>query len=111
MVGIDEPFKNPETAALKVYPNPAGSIVTVEFPKHLIVRQGNSSFGFTTVYERWKSTTLEVYDVSGKRILQQEIVRTQTTMELDVSAWHGGMYYFRLVYNNQTVGEAKVVVE
>jgi hypothetical protein len=32
-------------------------------------------------------------------------------MELDVSAWHGGMYYFRLVYNNQTVGEAKVVVE
>lgn len=110
VVGIDEPFKNPETTALKVYPNPARSIVTVEFPKHLIVRQGNSSFGSTTVYERWKSTTLEVYDLSGKRILQQEVVRAQTTMELNVSDWQRGMYYFKLSFNGRTVAGEKVVV-
>jgi hypothetical protein len=110
VVGIDEPFKNPETAALKVYPNPAGGIVTVEFPKHLVIKNGSAAFGSTTVYERWKSTTLEVYDLSGKRILQQEVVRAQTTMELDVSSWHGGMYYFRLSYNGHTVAGAKVVV-
>jgi hypothetical protein len=110
VVGIDEPFKNPETAALKVYPNPAGGIVTVEFPKHLVIKNGSAAFGSTTVYERWKSTTLEVYDLSGKRILQQEVVRAQTTMEFDVSAWHGGMYYFRLSFKGQTVAGEKVVV-
>jgi hypothetical protein len=111
VVGIDEPFKNPETTDLKVYPNPAGSIVTIEFPKHLIIRQGNSSFGSTTVYERWKSTTLEVFDLSGKMILQKEVVRAQTTMELDVSAWHGGMYYFKLSFHGQAVAGVKVIIE
>jgi hypothetical protein len=31
--------------------------------------------------------------------------------ELDVSQWHGGMYVFRVVFNKQTVGSEKVVVE
>ncbi len=110
IVGIDEPFRNPGTTALKVYPNPAGSIVTVEFPKHLIVRQGKSLFGYTTVYESWKSTTLEVYDLSGKKMFEKEIIKAQTTLEMNVSGWPRGMYYFRLSYNGHTVAGAKVVV-
>jgi hypothetical protein len=111
LVNVDEPFDKPETSALKVFPNPANQKITVEFPKHLVVKNGNAAFGSTTVYERWKSTTLEVFDLSGKRILEKEIVRAQTTMELDVSAWHGGIYYFRLMYNGRTVSGEKVIIE
>jgi hypothetical protein len=111
LVNVDEPFANPESVALKVFPNPAGSRVTVEFPKHLVVKNGNSSFGSTTIYDKWKSTMLEVYDLSGKKIFEKEVVRAQNTLELDVSKWQSGMYYFRLVFNDRKVGEAKVVVE
>jgi len=110
VVGIDEALKKTETAILKVYPNPASRKVSVEFPKHIVVKSGNSSFGSTTIYERWKSTLLEVYDLSGKKVFQKEIIRAETSMEIDVSGWPRGMYYFRLIYKEQTVGSEKVVV-
>ena len=111
LVGVDEPLNNPETAVLKVFPNPAKQKITVEFPQYLVVKTGQSSFGSTTVYHHWKSTTLEVYDLSGKNIFEKEIIRAQNTLELNVSGWPSGMYYFRLVYNKQTVAGAKGVVE
>ncbi len=111
VVGIDEPFKNPETTALKVYPNPARSIVTVEFPKHLVVKNGNAAFGSTTVYEKWVSTTLEVYDLPGRKVFEKEIVRAQNTLVIDVSAWPVGMYYFKLSFHGQAVAGVKVIIE
>jgi hypothetical protein len=108
---INEPIDKPETAALKIFPNPARGQVTVEFPKHLVVKNGNSSFGSTTIYDKWKSTILEVYDLAGKRLLQKEVIRAQTTMEVDVSSWPVGMYYFKLSFNGRTVAGEKVVLE
>jgi hypothetical protein len=110
LVGVDEPLKNPETGALKVFPNPAKQKITIEFPKCVVVKTGQTGFGSTTVYHHWRSTILEVYDLSGKKVFEKEIIRAQTTLEMDVSAWLRGLYYFRLVYNKQTVGEAKVIV-
>lgn len=111
LVSTDEPLTNPETAALKVFPNPAKQKITVEFPQYLVVKTGQSSFGSTTVYHHWKSTTLEVYDLTGKKVFDKEIIRAQNTLEMDVSGWPRGLYYFRLVYDKKTVGGAKVVVE
>ena len=111
LVGVDEPLKNPETGALKVFPNPAKQEITVELPKYIVVKSGQTGFGLTTVYHHWKSTTLEVYDLSGKKIFDKEIVRAESTLEINVSGWQPGLYYFRLVYNKQTVAGAKVVVE
>lgn len=110
VLGFQEPFEKPETTALKVYPNPARQMITIEFPKYLIVKNGNSGFGSTTVYQKWRSTLLETYDLSGKMFFEKEIIRAQNTLDLDISNWPRGIYYFRLVYNRQTVGEAKVVV-
>ncbi len=110
IVGIDEALKYPETAALKVYPNPASGRITVEFPKHLVIMNGNSSFGSTTVYEKWKSTILEVYDLSGKNVFQKEIIRAETSLEMNISGWHPGMYFFRLLYKGTLVAGEKVQV-
>jgi hypothetical protein len=111
IVDLQESLSKPETAALKVFPNPANQKITVEFPKYVVVKTGQPGFGSTTVYHHWKSTTLEVYDLSGKKIVEKEIVRAQTSMELYVSRWPRGMYYFRLVYNKHAVAGEKVVVE
>jgi hypothetical protein len=110
LVGVDEPLKNPETAALKVFPNPAKQKITVEFPKYVVVKTGQTGFGSTTVYHHWRSTILEVYDLSGRKMFDKEIIRAQNSLGIDVSGWPQGLYYFRLVYNKQTVGEAKVIV-
>ncbi len=111
LMSTDEPLTNPETAALKVFPNPAKQKITVEFPKYIVVNTGQTGFGSTTVYHHWRSTVLEVYDLSGKKVFEKEIIRAQTTLEMDVSGWPRGMYYFQLVYNRKTVAEAKVIIE
>jgi hypothetical protein len=110
LVGMDEPHSKPETATLKIFPNPADQNLTVEFPKYLVVKDSNNGFGSTTVYHQWKSALLEVYDLSGRRILVKEILQSQPSMEINVSTWPRGMYNFRLEYHNQTVVSEKVVV-
>jgi len=111
LVGLKEPITNPETSELKIFPNPANRQLTVEFPKYLVIKTGQQAFGSTTVYHKWKSTTLEVFDLTGKKVLEKEIISAQTSLQLDVSGWQRGMYYFRLVYNKQMVAGEKVVVE
>jgi len=109
VAGLLEPLTDPETAALKVYPNPASQKITVEFPKFIVVKTGQSGIGSTTIYHHWKSTILEVYDLSGKKVFEKEVASAQKTLEMDISGWKRGMYYFRLIYNKQTIGEVKVV--
>jgi len=110
-VGIDEPFKNPETTRLKVYPNPATDFITIEMPKYLVVNNAASKISSTTIYHMWGSALLEIYDLFGKKLLEKEVIRSETTLKIDVSKWPVGMYYCRLVFNKQTVGDCKVIVE
>ncbi|MCX6249096.1 MAG: hypothetical protein NTW10_15325 [Bacteroidetes bacterium] len=35
--------------------------------------------------------------LSGKKVFEKEIIREQNTLEMDVSKWPAGLYYFRLV--------------
>jgi len=110
-VDIEEPFAKPETTKLKVFPNPASDKVTVEMPKYLVLSNTTSKIPSTTVYHQWKSVMLEVYDIAGNRLMEKEINKAETLVELDVSGWGKGMYAFRLVYQKQEVGNAKVVVQ
>jgi len=110
-VGIEEPFKNPETTRLKVYPNPTSDHITIETPKYLVVTNTSSNIPATTVYHQWKSTHLEVYDLSGKKVMEREVKQAEKEIILDISGWQRGMYVFRLLYNKQEVGNQKVVLE
>jgi hypothetical protein len=83
----------------------------VGFPKYLVVKDSNNGFGSTTVYHQWKSAVLEVYDISGKRVYEKEIIRAETSLDIDVSHWIAGVYNFRLLYNKQTVASEKVIVQ
>jgi hypothetical protein len=65
IVGIDEPFKNPETGRLKVFPNPARDILHIVIPEQIKSENQNPVFNFTTVYHQWHSAILEIYDLFG----------------------------------------------
>jgi len=111
IVGLNEPFENPETGRLKVYPNPASDVLHMEIPDKLKSETHSPVFNLTTVYHQWKSATLEVYDLFGKQVFSKEINHGEKLLDLDVSAWPRGMYVVRLVYNGKTVSTAKVMVE
>jgi len=68
-------------------------------------------FNLTTVYHQWRSATIEIYDLFGRRIFSTEVRQGDPQFETDVSSWQPGMYVVRLVYNGQTVGSEKVIVE
>jgi hypothetical protein len=111
VVGLDEPFTNAETGWLKVYPNPAGDILHIEIPEKLKTETSTPAFNITTVYHQWKSATVEVYDLFGRRVFSKEVTPADKELCIDVSSWHAGMYVVRLVYLGRTAGSEKVVVE
>ncbi len=111
LVDVDEPLNKPETTTLKIFPNPANQNLKLEFPKYLVVKDSNNGFGSTTVYHRWKSAVIEVYDFSGKRVYEKEIIRAETSLDINVSHWVEGVYNFRLVFNKQQVASEKVIVQ
>ena len=137
-VGIDDPVKHPEKTMLKVYPNPAGNMVTVEMPEYLVrtadggrqtavdsprsaVRSPQSEDGrsqtpgiglkATTYYHQWKSVRLDVFDLFGKLMYSQDIPGKTDNIQLDISSWSAGMYVARIVFMNDVVGVVKFVKE
>ena len=111
IVDVQEPIENPETTNLKVFPNPGKTYITIELPKYLKLNSGISNFQSTTIYHQWKSTILEAFDLNGRQVFQKEIPRDQTQLEIDVSIWSRGMYFFRLIYNKQMVAGEKVIID
>jgi len=111
IVGLDEPFQNPETGKLKVYPNPASDKINIVIPDQIKSSTNTTVFDLTTVYHRWHSALVEIYDLFGRKMYSKEVVQSEKGFEVDVSAWQKGLYVVRLVYNGQTVATEKVVVE
>jgi len=111
IVGLDDPFQNPETGRLRVYPNPASDKIHIVIPDQIKTQTNSPVFNLTTVYHQWHSATIEIYDLFGRRILSREVHQGDAELETNVSFWPRGMYVVRLVYNGQTVTNAKVVVE
>jgi len=111
LVGLNEPFENPATGRLKVWPNPASDMLHVGIPEKLKSETRSPVFNLTTVYHQWKLAELEVYDLFGKRVFSREIKQGEKLSDLDVATWPRGMYVVRLVYNGKTVASEKVVIK
>jgi len=111
VVGVNEPFNNPGTGKLKVYPNPASDKIHIVIPEHLKTETSIPSFNVTTVYHQWHSAFLEIYDLFGRKMYSKEVRQSDKELEIDVSRWGEGMYVVRLVYQNRTVGNVKVIVQ
>ncbi len=111
VVGLNEPFENPETGRLKVWPNPASDILHIEIPQQLKSVTQSPVFNLTTVYHQWRSAMLEVYDLFGKKVYSGEVRQPEKLIDLEVAGWSRGMYVVRLVYNGKTVASEKVLIK
>ncbi|MCK9422146.1 MAG: T9SS type A sorting domain-containing protein [Bacteroidales bacterium] len=111
IVNVEEPFENPRSQQLKIFPNPAGDKITVSLPAYLLKNTMTGGPASGTVYYQWKSTTLEIYDLSGKKMFSKVIPFAEKELEIDVSKWPQGMYAVRLVFNGQTVNSGTFITK
>ena len=111
VVNVEEPRTSPETHQMKIFPNPTTGKLTIILPKYLLVNDNTPPVKSETIYHQWKSTILEAFDLNGNQVFQKEIPKDQTQLELDVSSWAKGMFFFKLNYNKTEVDGKKIIVE
>jgi len=111
VVDVEEHFNQTEENNLKVYPNPASSVIQIEIPEKIILHPKTISFNVTTVHYQIRKARLEIYDLFGKKMFDKELQPSEKKLELNVSSWPKGMYVIRLVYNNETISGKKILVE
>lgn len=108
---VDDPFRNPEKFNLTLFPNPASNIVTILIPERIVKNTSAGTTQIATIFHQWNSAKLEINDLSGNQIWSQEINQKTARVELNVSAWSPGMYLARLIFRDETVGKAMLVVK
>jgi hypothetical protein len=107
IIGLNE-IKN-NASQLIVTPNPASGKISVTLPQSLVINHSNPKMNPTVIYN-WDNTLLYVYSIDGSKIYEKEIPKSQPKLEFDVSTWHQGLYYFRLLYGDAVVAGEKVIV-
>lgn len=101
----------PDVAVMEVYPNPVNDQFQVRLPEFIALRNNNNKGLNTALFQSnyQQQSALQVFDLSGRFITAQKLKQGQLIAEFDASNWAPGMYLIRLVYNDKTVGSAKVV--
>jgi hypothetical protein len=111
VTAIREPEEYEKEARLLVYPNPATGHVTVEMPQMLIRKSSGQGMTTTTIYHQWDKIRLDVFNLSGKLMFSQDVVHDQTRIQIITSGWPQGMYMARIVFLNEVVAGARVIVQ
>jgi len=88
-VGVEEEIALKET--VKVYPNPANSIVTLQYNE-------------TT----FTNSTFKLIDVMGKEVLNKRLESTSTS--IDISSYSKGVYFYQLINQKQRVS-GKLIIQ
>jgi hypothetical protein len=111
IVGVDETPGPEKSASITVFPNPASEKITLTLPDEIVITSALPGMSVQTAYHQWRSATLEIYDLFGKRIFSREIPQQQKTLELNLTSWHSGLYVARLLHLNRVVATTKFVVK
>jgi hypothetical protein len=111
ITAIREPEEYEKESRLLVYPNPASNQITVEFPKCLIRKSFGHGMHSTTIYHQWINTRLDVLDLSGRLIVSGDVAKDESCVVISTSSWPDGMYLVRLIFMNEVVSEAKLVIK
>ena len=104
----DIPLK-PETVGLKIFPNPAQDVVTIDLVQSPLyfakARTSSLSPG-----SRKNDMTLELYSILGEKIFQKKISLSLHQISLDVSMLTRGVCFLRLTSNGQQITTAKLIL-
>ena len=85
---------NVQISFFSVYPNPVQDHFIVEF------------FNMNS-----DNAKVELFDVLGKKVLNESLPSGQTKVELNVSQIASGMYFYKVFKNNMELGDGKIKIE
>jgi endonuclease I len=103
MIDIDGRFSNSKTITVRiadnfsnalVYPNPTKDKLVIKLQQTLT---GNSS--------------LVIADLSGRILMQQQVVSGQKNIDLDVSKFSAGRYFIKISNNNELINQSFVIIK
>jgi len=103
MIDIDGKFSYSKTIALKItgnfsnaqiYPNPTKGNLAIKLPKALT-----------------EISRLTIADLSGRIILQQQLVIGQRTIDLDMNKFPAGRYFVKINNNNELINQSFVIIK
>ncbi|MEI6764449.1 MAG: T9SS type A sorting domain-containing protein [Bacteroidota bacterium] len=78
---------------IKVYPNPAADIVTIEFKNGI-----------------FENAIVELYDLTGQKVLVETIESGSSKHQINLKEMNAGFYYCKVINNGLMYGEQKIVI-
>jgi len=93
--GVDESVGTQNIASLQVHPNPAS---------------GNVTFSYSLNKHAAGNSGLKIFDVSGQQVFETGLSGENGDVELDISSWASGMYFYAISCNKAVVESGKFVV-
>ena len=94
--GIGDGSLKTSSGLLSVHPNPASDVVTVEFVPAQI------SFG---------NPTFSIYSLTGQTVYQSSLKQENGMVNIDVSSWTEGMYFYCLSVDHSILSSGKLIVK
>ncbi len=82
----------PVTDKVKIYPNPANSILNIDFPNYFNIR----------------NTTIEIVDVNGRTVLKSNPVNNLT--QLSINNFYSGLYLVK-IQNSKTLITKRIIIQ
>ncbi|MGI6342940.1 MAG: T9SS type A sorting domain-containing protein [Bacteroidales bacterium] len=98
-----------EINEIAVYPNPANSVIKVEFPTYSVVKENSHNLQFEQTKLLKGEITLQIVDNAGKTVFSNNYMAESKSANIDISALNSGVYYLQLIKDNKVVGFGKVV--
>jgi bacillopeptidase F (M6 metalloprotease family) len=89
---LDE--NNQDKALVKVFPNPARDIIYIDHGKL-----------------HTSGLKLSIYNLDGRRILEQNLVQGENRTGIDISEFSPGLYFYHISGNNNMLESGKILVQ
>jgi hypothetical protein len=83
---------SPESIIVKIYPNPANSLLNIDFPNDYNIQ----------------NTIIEIMDINGRTMLKSEPVSIST--QLDIKKLNNGLYLVK-IQNDKTLITKKIIIQ
>ena len=109
IVGMEEE-KQDRQASLKIVPNPATERIRILLPEFIVTQSQLSGIQSTTWRYNYSSeSVLQIFDVWGALILEQNIAEGQKEVEINLTGLSSGIYVARVILEGQVVSGKFVV--
>ena len=80
---------------LSAYPNPVSSLLTVNY---------------NVDSDASANVSVDVYDVVGKKVTSHKVMNNKGQVQLDVSAFNAGVYFYSLNVNGQAIKTERIII-